>query len=170
MASPLIIRCTPRFAAGVFTRPNLPLPPDHRPARPVVQLATHRRARKRVSAPRGLVRLVNLWNIPLADSFHWSSQEVIGAPGEAVQPDQYFSTGLVTDFGFANAVGSAFKQGGSLRSLSTLDDGSLMPQHQAVTLYVRSVNDTGQLVLSPASVSTVEFCTYFMSAAYGVLI
>ena len=59
-------------------------------------------------------------------------QEVIGAPDEAVQPSMYFGTGLVTEFGFANAVGNTFKQG-SLSALRTFGEAwGLMSASHAV--------------------------------------
>jgi alpha-amylase len=44
-------------------------------------------------------------------------QEVIGAPGEAVTPDQYYENGQVTEFGFGYDVGNDFKQASKLQPL-----------------------------------------------------
>lgn len=48
-------------------------------------------------------------------------QEVIGAPGEAVQPQEYIGNADVTEFNFERTMGFYFKGRGPLRDLRTLN-------------------------------------------------
>jgi len=57
-------------------------------------------------------------------------QEVIGAPNEAVQPSEYTSNGLVTEFGFSYAISNAVRNG-QLASLRTATD-NLLPSASAL--------------------------------------
>ncbi|MHC1481758.1 hypothetical protein ACYJW8_16105, partial [Frateuria aurantia] len=47
-------------------------------------------------------------------------QEVIGAGGEPVQPNQYTYIGDVTEFNFSNTLGHYFKGRGALRDLRNI--------------------------------------------------
>lgn len=65
----------------------------------------------------------------------WAFLEVIGAPGEAVQPSQYVAIDLVTDFKYGTDIAGKFRGAydGSLSQLRTFGDGwGLVPSDRSV--------------------------------------
>lgn len=58
------------------------------------------------------------------------NQEVIGAPGEAVQPPPYYSNGYVTEFSYAYQIGDDMKYEGNMNKLENVGNG-LMPTNDA---------------------------------------
>ena len=67
--------------------------------------------------------------------------EVIGAPGEAVQPGEYTYLGQVTEFGYSAHLGHRFKQG-AIRDLRFIGDGKL-PSDKAVVFVDNHDNQRG---------------------------
>ena len=71
-------------------------------------------------------------------------QEVIEAPGEAVQGPEYFGNGLVTEFDYGKKLAEFFRNG-NLAALRTIGTGwgELMPSHKALVFVDNHDNQRG---------------------------
>ena len=92
-------------------------------------------AAKHIS-PTDLVAIISAVNARLASRPYWFL-EVIGAPGEAVQPSQYFglddNLANVTEFAFGQQIFGKFAGGGRLADLRTFGESwGLMPSNRGV--------------------------------------
>ncbi|GLS25983.1 hypothetical protein GCM10007877_16980 [Marinibactrum halimedae] len=59
-------------------------------------------------------------------------QEVIGAPGEPVQPQEYLGNGLVTEFNFERTIGDAFKGRQPIKNLRNITNWGWLNSSSAV--------------------------------------
>jgi alpha-amylase len=72
-------------------------------------------------------------------------QEVIGAPGEPVQPSEYSFIGDVTEFNFTNTLGYYFKLRGPLKNISNIGTwGGWLSSDDAVTFVANHDNQRQQ--------------------------
>jgi alpha-amylase len=93
--------------------------------------------------------------------------EVIGAAGEAVQADQYYHDGHVTEFHFGYEIKAAFSDGGSLTQIDGLDQ-RLLPSGTAVTFVDNHDTQRNGATLNYKSGQTYLLATYFLLAyPYG---
>jgi len=76
-------------------------------------------------------------------------QEVIGGPGEAVQPSEYVNNGRVTEFGLSYAISNAVRSG-KLTSLQHATDG-LLPSASALTFIDNHDSQRSGAVLASSS-------------------
>lgn len=96
-------------------------------------------------------------------------QEVIGAQGEAVQPDEYYTNGDVTEFSYAYDLAPNIVNEGKMQYLSTFGESwGLMPSSSAVVFLDNHDTQRGAAPITFKSGDIYTFANVFMLAhSYG---
>ncbi|KAL1504259.1 hypothetical protein AB1Y20_010668 [Prymnesium parvum] len=81
-------------------------------------------------------------------------QEVIGAPGEAVQPSEYTGNGRVTELGYSYSLSDTVRSG-ALANLRTLGDG-LLPSQSALAFIDNHDSQRASAALAASSVEAAD--------------
>jgi len=99
----------------------------------------------------------------------YSFHEVIEGNGEAVKPEMYFGIGQVTEFNFANSLGSNVKQDGKMKYLANFGEAwGLMQSEHAVTFMDNHDSQRGSAPLTYKDGDLYTLASVFMLAhPYG---